>query len=405
MSDPSDTSDTPDTSDTFTETTSTSWFARIGRAFLGVVFGIVLIIGSSIGLFWNEGRAVQTARSLTEGAALVVDIDPGRVDPGNEGKLVHISAELKTKDKLSDPEFAIAAVAARLVRTVEMYQWTEKSTTETRKNLGGSEEKVTTYTYAQGWSDRRADSANFKHADGHRNPEMRYRNFEVAAADATLGSFRPGPAVLHHLATDTDLRIDPSQLTSVKGKVGGASAIVDGKVYIGADPAQPRVGDLRVGYRIASVGPVSIIGKQTGANFAEFQTKAGDKLLMAQSGTAGAGDMFKSAERDNQILTWIIRGGAIIAMFIGWLLLMRPLVVLADVVPLLGDVLGAGAGLVAMLATAVVAPAVIAFAWLWYRPLVSVVVVAIAAGLIFLIKRLAASRSAARVAQPALGSR
>jgi hypothetical protein len=398
-------SDTSDTSDTFTETASTSWLARIGRVFLGVVFGIVLILGSAIGLFWNEGRAVQTARSLTEGAALVVDIDPGRVDPGNEGKLVHISGDLKTTDKLRDPEFAVAATAARLVRTVEMYQWTEKSTTETRKNLGGSEEQVTTYTYVQGWSDRRLDSANFKHADGHRNPEMRYRNFEVVAADATLGSFRPSPSALQHLATNTDFRIDPSQLTSVRGKVGGATAIVDGKIYVGADSAQPRIGDLRIGYRIASVGPVSIIGKQTGANFTEFQTQAGNKLLMAQSGTAPASDMFKSAERDNQILTWIIRGGAIIVMFVGWLLLMRPLVVVADVVPLIGNVLGAGTGLVAMLATIVVAPAVVAFAWLWYRPLVSVAVVAVAAGLIFLLKRLAESRSAARTAPPAFSGR
>jgi hypothetical protein len=396
-------SDTSDTSDTFTETTSTSWLARIGRALLGVIFGIVLVIGSSIGLFWNEGRAIQTARSLTEGAGLVVDIDPGRVYPGNEGKLVHVSGDLKTSDKLSDPEFAIAATAARLVRTVEMYQWTETSTTETRKNLGGSEEQVTTYSYAQGWSDKRVDSTKFKHADGHGNPEMRYRNFEVTAADAALGSFRPGAPVLHRLAADTDFRIDPSLLTSVRGKVGGTATIVDGKVYMGADPAQPRIGDLRVGYRIASVGPISIIGKQTGANFTEFQTKAGNKLLMAQSGAATAGDMFKSAERENQILTWIIRGGAIIVMFIGWLLLMRPLVVVADVVPLIGDVLGVGAGLVAMLATAVVAPAVVAFAWLWYRPMVSVAVVTVAVGLIFLIKRLAASRSAARMAPPALG--
>jgi Flp pilus assembly protein TadB len=75
------------------------------------------------------------------------------------------------------------------------------------------------------------------------------------------------------------------------------------------------------------------------------------------------------------------------------------------VVPLIGNVLGAGTGLVAMLATIVVAPAVVAFAWLWYRPLVSVAVVAVAAGLIFLLKRLAESRSAARTAPPAFSGR
>jgi hypothetical protein len=140
--------------DSFTETTHQSWLSRLGQSVVGMLIGLALIIGATILVFWNEGRAVQTARSLTEGEGLVIDGDQATVDPANEGKLIHISGELATKVPLTDPEFGISTPAARLVRTVEVYQWKEESRTETRKNLGGSEDKVTTYTYTLVWSAR-----------------------------------------------------------------------------------------------------------------------------------------------------------------------------------------------------------------------------------------------------------
>ena len=120
-------------SDTFTEVTTKGWGSRIGKSIKGVLFGLVLIVASVIGLFWNEGRAVQTAKSLAEGAGLVIDVDAARVDPANEGKLVHVSGEMKAGVQPRDPEFAVTADGLRLVRKVEMYQWKEEKKTETKK--------------------------------------------------------------------------------------------------------------------------------------------------------------------------------------------------------------------------------------------------------------------------------
>src|SRR5262249_3009228 len=308
-------SDTDDSgvSDSFTEVTSTSWFSRIGQSIVGVLFGIVLVLGSAVLLFWNEGRAVQTARSLTEGAGIVVDADPGRVDAANEGKLVHVSADLKTTVPLNDPELGVSGKAARLVRTVEMYQWKEESHTESRKNFGGSEEHVTTYKYVQTWSDNRIDSAHFKRADGHANPQMRYRHFEVAARDATLGAFRPSDAVLTHLAASGDFRLEPAVLETVRQRGGASAQIADGRIYIGPDPAQPHIGDLRISYHVAAEGPVSVIARQTGSGFGEYQTNAGDRLLMLRAGTLSAGEMFKAAEDENRVLTWVVRLVGVVA--------------------------------------------------------------------------------------------
>jgi hypothetical protein len=349
-------------------------------------------------LFWNEGRAVQTARSLTEGAGLVVSVGPDKVDPANEGKLIHINGDVKTTAALTDPEFGVSAQGIRLVRIVEMYQWKEQEKKETRKNMGGSEETITTYTYVRTWSENRIDSGQFHQRDGHQNPDMRYRRFETTARDATLGAFRPGGPVLAQLSADTNLRVDPSIAASVRQRINSPAHVTDGVLFLGADPAQPRLGDLRVSYRTAPTGAVSIIGRQTGTDFAEYQTQAGDKLLIVHYGSQTAADMFKQAQQENTIITWVLRLVGIIVMFIGFSLVFRPLVVLGDVVPLIGSIIGAGVGIVAGLLTAVLAPIVIAIAWFWYRPLVSIIVLVIGGAAAFGLKMLATRR---RAAQPA----
>jgi hypothetical protein len=83
-------------SDDFTEISSQSIFERIGNSTKRVLFGIILVPAAVVLLFWNEGRAVQTAKSLKEGASIVVSISPDKIDPVNEKKLVHFTDEAET---------------------------------------------------------------------------------------------------------------------------------------------------------------------------------------------------------------------------------------------------------------------------------------------------------------------
>ena len=367
----------------------------------------MLIVGSSIFLFWNEGRAVQTQRSLTEGASLVVSVDPARVDPANDGKLVHLSGDLKPGAPLTDPDFTVTATALRLVRTVEMYQWKEESKTETRKNVGGSEETVTTYEYVRTWSETRIDSSRFKRPEGHVNPQMQYRGASYSSRDATLGAFRPGTNVHRPASRERDRarsirRWRRSWRAASRGRcTSPTAASISGRA-----PSQPRIGDLRISFQLAPAGPTSIIGRQAGTGFAEYQTKAGDALLMVRPGTLSAADMFAAAQRENRILTWILRFAGVFAMFIGFMMILTPLVVVADVVPFIGNILSAGSAIVSLVLTAIVAPVVIAVAWFWYRPLVSAAVLAVGLVLAYGFKRWASQRAAARkAAQPADGVR
>lgn len=383
--------------DSFTETTHVSWGQKLMDSIVGVGLGLLLVLAMSALLFWNEGRAVQTYRSLEEGAGIVVKADADRVDPGNEGKLVHVQGDLTAQMPVSDSTFGIRARAARLVRHVEMYQWKEERHTETKKHLGGSEERVTTYTYRHVWEDKRIDSSHFNRQGGHQNPQMRFSAYSATATDARLGAFRPGERALSRLPASEAKPIPQEAAPQFEGRTDlGPAHVVDGMLYLGQNPSEPRIGDLRITYKIAPLGPASFIGRQAGADLQEYQTKAGDALLLARSGLVTPQAMFAQAEAENRIITWIIRAVGAVCMFFGFLLILRPLAVLGDVVPIVGSVLGAGTGLAALLLTMVVAPLVIAVAWFFFRPLVSLGVLAAGAAAVYGLRQLAARRQEAK---------
>ena len=55
--------------DTYTETEKVSYGSRIGSSFGGMIPGILLFLGAFPLLFWNEGRAVKTARARDAGSS------------------------------------------------------------------------------------------------------------------------------------------------------------------------------------------------------------------------------------------------------------------------------------------------------------------------------------------------
>lgn len=374
-------------SDTVTETEHVSFGSKLMESIKGVLVGLALVAGSSVGLFWNEGRAVTTQRSLTEGAGQVQHIEIDRVAPENEGKLVHVAGPFTAKAPLVDSEFQVQANGAVLARHVEMYQWKEDKETETQKNFGGSEERKTTYRYTKVWSSQQIDSKRFRAAAGHSNPQMRYRDTRVVAKDGTLGAFRPSEATLRNLAVSEKMPLDTQMAQALSQRLGRKVQIIDGEIYLGDNPDAPAIGDLRISYKLANPSVISIVGRQAGSDFAHYQTKAGDTLLFVKSGNVDAAQIFKAAQDENRVMTWIFRLVGLIFMMVGFTLLMGPLVALGDIVPFIGSLLGAGALLVGMVLTAVVGPTVMAIAWLWYRPLVGIGMIAAGIAVAFALKR------------------
>ena len=86
-------------------------------------------------------------------------------------------------------------------------------------------------------------------------------------------------------------------------------------------------------------------------------------------------------------------------------MIFKPISVLADVVPLFGDIAESGIGIISALIAFVLSMFIIALAWLWYRPLIGILLLVLMGGAIFgiitLIAKARAAKKAAPAAQPA----
>lgn len=599
-----------------TETTTESWGSRLGGSIKGVAIGGLLFIAGIPLLFWNEGRAVKTAKALEEGASVCVQLpNADTIDAAMDGKLVHVTGKAVTDDVLTDDLFPnLAPKAMRLTRKVEFYQWVENERKEKKKNMGGSETTVTTYTYAKKWVSKPVDSSSFREA-GHNNqvfmPEatartlvaenVRYGAFELTKSQigrisgaknvelkpeyipeglkgrVTLsgnyayvgfpvgGMMQPGmvqpgmvqPGMVQPVATQpvpaenigtvpqttmggfvTVPTIQPNRMsvTNVDGVpfvitpdgtptpvtpngiyyAGTLHAItatvpgngfvwpappvvqyaaipgygslplftIENKSYVRlatgalapyirqtasagqiivngtpiavtvsttaapapayntapavqpamvqpgavattmgtgntmpattatgavqgtANPGNPQVGDVRISWTMVPAEmPVSIVAVQTGTTFAPYVAKdsaaGGYTVDLLETGTKTKEEMFQNAENANTMMTWILRVVGWLMMYMGLKMVFKPLEVLGDVLPILGDLIGIGTGILAFLIATPVALITIAVAWLFYRPILGIVLLAAAGGLLYLLIKKRAAAKAAKKDEPA----
>jgi len=356
------------------ERTSTSWFSRIGGALTGALFGLALLIGAIVTLFWNEGRSVATYQSLQEGLAAVVSTNAAKVDPALEGKLIHIQSKVMPNADVADPETGITGAAAiGLVRHVEMYQWVETESTKTEKKLGGSEEEVKTYSYQKEWSDVAVASSQFKQPQEEVNPEFWLPSSTTYVDAAMLGAFNlPGEKLAQVAALKAHpISADEADAASEALGYPGEGRAVNGALYFGENENAPEIGDTKITFEEMILPEASVVGMQNGTSISEYTTKNQNSLFLLDAGLKPAKIMFASGEADNATLTWVIRAGGIVALFFGFLLIFKILSVVGDVIPIVGSIVGFATGLVSFVLALVIGGIVIAIGWFFVRPLLS----------------------------------
>lgn len=374
----------------FTETTTTSWFARLKNALVMILVGIVLVSGCIWLLAWNEGRSVTTSRALVEGAELVVSLDSASVDPTNEGRLVHVAGAIQPDGVPADEELVVSAEGAFAVRRiVELYQWVQQEKSETQKQLGGSEETVTTYTYAKEWRSDAVDSGSFRQP-GHDNPDMPIEGAFFAVDSASLGAFRVDGNAAAALGRSTAIKLtsdDAVQMGAIMD-VDASASIQNGWVTFSEDPRKPAVGDLRIRLERVDLGEASFVGAQRGDELVGYRASNGRTLFLSETGIVDAARMFDAAQSENTLITWLVRAAGLVGIFVGFAMMLSILGVIADVVPFIGSIVRFGTGALALILTLLIGPLVIAIAWIAYRPLVATgVLVAgglLAAGIVYL---------------------
>ncbi len=385
--------------DTFTEVTTESWGSRIMSSIKSVLIGVLLFLVAFVVLWFNEGRAVKTARGLTEGASQVVLADAKTVDKNNSGKLVHLTGKVNTLENLKDNEFNIDVNALRLIREVVMYQWIEKADQEKEKQVGGSEKTTTVYNYEKRWSSSIIESSKFKIKEEHINPaRFPYSSYTKEASKATMGKFNLSRSMISSLTNSSSYSLQSANTLNHKNaqivnegslNISNGASIVS-KVFIGeGTSSSPQIGDVKISFKVVKPNEdYSIIAKQVENTFEPYKTETGTSIQMISKGVLSADNMFSAAQSNNSTMTWILRLLGFLMMFGGLSLIFKPLVVLADVLPFLGNILDFGLSLFSALISFGLSFITIAIAWVVYRPFIGITLLVIGLGVtIFIFTR------------------
>jgi hypothetical protein len=349
--------------DQYTEITSENWFQRIGGGFVALLFGLVLLPAGVFLLYWNEGRAVTAATALRYGAAAVIDVSAGAVDPRNDGKLVHLTGMMQPATPARDPVFGVSADGLlRLSRKVETYQWQQTASSHSQDSLGGTKTTETTYSYHPVWSAQAIDSAGFKYPQGHENPPVTLLNADFGGGAVTIGAYRVTPALLSKISAFTPLH--PGNATPADG----FRAAGDG-FYRGQDPSHPEIGDVRVSFLAVPAQTISVAAAQSDGSLTTFRGAGDYRIALAEPGVVTAAALFQDAQHAASQMTWILRGVGFLIILVSLICLTQPLTMLFAVVPFLESIFGAGAFLVAVTLAVPITLVTIAAAWIAHRPL------------------------------------
>ncbi len=383
-----------------------SWASRLGSSFKGVLAGLVLFIAGFPILFWNEGRAVDTAKRLAEGAGAVIDVPVDKIDSANEGKLVHVSGKADVRGVVTDDLFGLSAPALRLQRTVEVYQMVEHR--ETKKvEEGNKTREVPYYTYSMEWCDKPVSSAGFNQEDKRNsNPPaaMPFGKAERVATNATLGAFRLSEKHVKRISGWKPFQFPPD--FKVPSTVKGAQ-LYNGVVYVpfdavaaqtasgsplaaaaqalaskiaGADRSvavYPKSGDVRVTFRVVEPHEVTIVERQVGDTLAPWTASDGEALSFVEEGLVDAKKIFSDAKSSNKTVTWLLRIVGLLVMYFGLKKVLDPIDTLVDMIPILNGIVAAGTALIAGLISGACALVTIGIAWIFYRPLIGILLLAI----------------------------
>lgn len=386
--------------------------------------GPAIIAGAAWIIFWNEGGAAKIQATVAEGASACVTVAADKIDPANEGQLVHVVGQVTTDETLLDPLLHVSAQALRLKRVVEMYQWQEA---ESRiDNPAGPDGKsvppTITYKHTQAWSSDAIDSSRFKEPNGHGNPPLSLKSEEWSPKQAKLGAFDLTAPQIAKLTAGTPLVLSDKQAQIALPPEQGAvfrtdehllirpSAAAHGQALTFAastSPPQtpspeiidkPQVGDLRVKFISGPPKEMTVIGKQVGNQIHPYPTKAGGDVGWFLTGKHAPEKLFASQLAWSSSGTWIMRAFALAVIYAGVFLTLGPLLRYANSFAWLQSVVSIGAFYVRAGLTLAIAAALIGAAWFYYRPAYAIALFVVAgllfAGTLYLVWRF--SRLAAR---------
>ena len=179
-------------------------------------------------------------------------------------------------------------------------------------------------------------------------------------------------------------------------------------LYFGRVPGSPEVGDVRVTFEKVVPAKVTVMAVVDGDTFKPFKAKNGKRFQTLVMGKKSGDEIIEAEKEANNMFLWILRIVGIMMVVGGLKGIFGFLETILKVVPFIAGIFGWGVGIVCTVVGVVWSLIVIAIAWLFYRPLLGITLLVLAAFLIWVfafkgkdkLKELAA-KAKAKGAEPA----
>ena len=392
-------------------------FSSIGKTIFGIGGSFLSLTVGSIMLITNEMNFKRTGDAIAEAESVVVEMaDVNVLDDGLEGKLVYGVSLTQTEDILRDDIFDVSVNGIKLIREVNYYQLVETKHEEVRTDSDGNDERIITYTYDYKWTKEPINSSKFNTVK-YRSTNWVRAKIDTMTVWANLvgwGAYELPNFLKYEIGGDVapiqleiseEIREKWERVVETTSSSHTASALVKAKseyvhvdgntIYFGPNSSSPVVGDVRI--RLNYIPPgrdLSVIAQVEGNTFTKYKAKNRKEYFSVKNGNLSLTQMIEDDKSSNTSMAWILRVVFTILIIVGIRLLLLPINAFASKIPVFGNIVNVGIAFISLMVGLIWSLVVIALAWLFLRPLISMIMLSVIIALIILIRKKVKRRAA-----------
>jgi len=315
----------------YTETVTKSYGSKIMDSLKWILIGLLMFLASFAVLWTNEWTVDMSKIAKTS-----TEVEADKVNTENNEKFISVTWEINSEEKIWDNLYLKNGDYIFVSRKVEMFAWKEKSTSSTDKNLWGSETTTTKYDYYKEWTEKPEKSINFKESQGHNNPEKKISSSDNKVLNAQVWEFNIKTSNLS-LTAKTKLQLNEEN-TVIKNTWTGSAKLNNWIIYEWFwTSLNPQVWDIRISYTVLNKWEnVTVMGKQKDKEIISYSDEDWNQLFRVFYGTRA--DAISTLKTEYLFKLWMFRALWFFLMFMWLSLVLAPIWVFLDIIPVAGSI-------------------------------------------------------------------
>ena len=154
-------------------------------------------------------------------------------------------------------------------------------------------------------------------------------------------------------------------------------------LYFGRVPGSPEVGDVRVTFEKIVPAKVTVMAVVDGDTFKPYKAKNGKRFQTLVMGKKSGDEIIDAEKEANNMWLWVFRIIGVVMVISGLKGIFAFIETILKVVPFVANIVGWGVGVVCTVIGVAWSLIIIAIAWLFYRPVLAICLLAIAGFLVW----------------------